>query len=137
MAPILLSRRHHQAKKRGKSFAEQSEEERHRLRIALKRLRYTAELLSNLYEPAKTVGFIRHLKQLQDDLGDLNDVRVARDIVASLADTNAPNTGIDHAGRRILAWHRRRLARNGPKLKRRLQQLFETEPFWIPDRGFG
>jgi CHAD domain-containing protein len=78
-----------------------------------------------------TIGFIRRLKQLQDDLGDLNDVRVARDIVASLADPNAPNTDVYHAGRRIIAWHKRRLARTEPKLKRRLRQLFKTEPFWI------
>ena len=131
LAPILLSRRHRQAKKRGKLFDEQSEEERHRLRIALKKLRYIAELLGSLYEPSTTMGFIRLLKELQDDLGDLNDVRVARDIVASLADPNAPNTGIDHAGRRIIAWHTRRLARNEPKLRRRLGKLRETEPFWI------
>ena len=131
LAPILLSRCHRQAKRRGESFARQSEEERHRSRIALKKLRYAAELLGNLYEPAMTIGFIRRLKQLQDDLGDLNDVRVARVIVASLADPNAPNTGIDHAGRRIIAWHKRRLARTEPKLKRRLRQLFKTEPFWI------
>jgi hypothetical protein len=62
---------------------------------------------------------------------DLNDVRVARVIVASLADPNAPNTGIDHAGRRIIASHKRRLARTEPKLKRRLRQLCKTEPFWI------
>jgi CHAD domain-containing protein len=57
LAPILLSRCHRQAKKRGKLFDQQSDEERHRLRIALKKLRYTAELLSNLHEPAKTVEF--------------------------------------------------------------------------------
>ena len=131
LAPILLSRCHRQAKKRGESFARQSEEERHRLRITLKKLRYAAELLGNLYEPGKTVEFIRRLKQLQDDLGDLNDLRVARAIVASLADPDAPNTGIDHAGRRIIAWHTRRLARTEPKLKRRLRKLLKTEPFWI------
>jgi CHAD domain-containing protein len=77
------------------------------------------------------MGFIRLLKELQDDLGDLNDVRVARDIVASLADPKSPDTGIRHAGRCIIAWHRRRLACNGPKLRRRVQQLLKTEPFWI------
>ena len=110
---------------------EQSEEERHRLRITLKKLRYTAELLGNLYEPATTMEFIRLLKQLQDDLGDINDVWVARDIVASLADLHAPNTGIDHAGRRIIAWHKRRLAGNEPMLRRRLRRLLKTEQFWI------
>ena len=86
--------------------------------------------MGDLYEPATTKEFIRRLKQLQDDLGDINDVWVARDIVASLADPNAPNTGIDHAGRRIIAWHTRRLAGNEPMLRQRLRQLLKTEPFW-------
>lgn len=131
MAPMLLSQRYRQAKKRGGSFAKQSEEERHRLRIALKKLRYTAELLGDLYEPATTTEYIRRLKQLQDDLGGINDVRVACDIVANLADPNAPKTGIAHAGRRIITWHMRRLAGNEPKLRRRLRRLLKTEPFWI------
>ncbi len=93
-------------------------EERHRLRINVKKLRYTTELLGDLYEPESTKDFIRKLKQLQDDLGEINDMSVARDIIASLADPDAPNTGIDHAGRRIIAWHKRRLAGNEPIVRR-------------------
>ena len=131
LAPILLSRRHRQAKKHGKSFARQAEEERHRLRLTLKKLRYTAELLGNLYEPATIMEFIRHLKQLLDDLGEINDVWVARNIVASLADLHAPPTEIDDAGRRIIAWHKRRLAGNEAILRERLRRFLKTEHFWI------
>ena len=130
LAPILLNRRYRQVKKWAKSFAEQSEEERHRLRINLKKLRYTTELVADLYEPEMTKDFVRSLKQLQDDLGDINDVSVARQIIANLADPDAPNTGIAHAGRRIIAWHTHRLAGNESILRRRLQQLLKTEPFW-------
>ena len=100
------------------------------MRIDLKKLRYVTELLSDLYEPTKAMGLIRLLKQLQDDLGDLNDVWLARDIVTNLVDPDAPDTGIDHAGRRIIAWHTQRLAGNEPKLRRRLTQLLKSEPFW-------
>jgi CHAD domain-containing protein len=137
LAPILLSRCHRHAKKRSKLFDQQSVEERHRLRIALKKLRYTAELLGSLYEPATTMRFIRRLKELQDNLGDLNDVRVARDIIASLADPNAPDTGIDYAGRRVIALHTRRLASDELKLRRRLQKLRENEPFWVRPHALG
>jgi triphosphatase len=131
LAPLLLNRRHRQVLKRAASFVKQSEEERHRLRITLKKLRYAAELVGDLYEPVATKEFIRSLKQLQDDLGDINDVSVARDMLASLADPALPNIGIDHAGRRIIAWHTRRLAGNEPMLRKRVRHLRKMEPFWM------
>jgi triphosphatase len=133
LAPMLLERCRRQAKKRGKRL-EQSEEQRHQLRIALKKLRYASELLGSLYDPAETRQFIGRVKRLQDDLGDINDVRVGRDIVASLAGSGV--TGIGYAGRRMLAWHKRRLAHNEPRLRRHLQQLIETKPFWQSNLAF-
>jgi len=117
-------------KKRSKGFSDQTEEERHQIRIALKELRYAAELLGSLYEPAETREFNQRVKRLQDDLGDINDVRVGRDIVASLAGSDVTRTGIGYAGRRILAWHQRRLAANEPQLRRHVKQLLKSEPFW-------
>jgi CHAD domain-containing protein len=130
LAPILLDRVRRQARKRGKGFAGQSEEQRHRLRIAMKKLRYACELLAVLYDPVESKRFIQRLKRLQDDLGDINDVHVGREIVVGLAEPGAPETGIALAGRRMFAWHARRLADNEPRLRRRLQQLLETKPFW-------
>jgi CHAD domain-containing protein len=129
LAPILLERCRHRARKLSKHFARQSVEERHRLRIALKKLRYAAELLGSLYDPAATKQFVQRLKRLQDDLGNINDVRVGGDIVASLAGP-VRATGIGHAGRRVLAWHKHRLADNEPQLRQHLHQLVEAEPFW-------
>jgi CHAD domain-containing protein len=100
------------------------------LRIALKKLRYSAELLSGLYEPAETRQFVQRLKRLQDDLGDINDVRVARDIVGTLARPGSRKTGIGHAGRRLIAWHERRLAKSEPQLRQHLDELITAEPFW-------
>ena len=113
------------AKKRSKGFSDQTDEERHQLRIALKKLRYAAEVLGSLYDPAETKEFNQRVKRLQDDLGYINDVRVGRDIVANLAGGEA-RTGIGYAGRRMLAWHKRRLADNEPQLRRHLQQLLKS-----------
>jgi triphosphatase len=129
IAPILLDRCRSLAVKRSKNFARQSPKKRHRLRIALKRLRYAAELLGGLYEASETRRFIQRLKRLQDDLGDANDVRVARDIVESLA-PGTRSTGIVHAGRRVLAWHKRRIAKNEPNMRHHLNGLLAAEPFW-------
>jgi len=129
IAPPLLDKLRRAAKRRGKSFARQSAEERHKLRIALKKLRYTSELLSGLYDARAVETFTARLKRLQDDLGDANDVRAARDIVAELTrDKDGPT--IARAGKVVLAWHDRRLAKRQPKTRKHLHKLFAAEPFW-------
>jgi triphosphatase len=130
IAPALLDRCRAQAEKRAKDFAHQSAKKRHKLRIALKKMRYAAELFAGLYDVAEARQFIQRLKRLQDDLGDANDVRVARDIVASLAPPGRRSTGIAHAGRRILEWHRRRIAKNEPNLRHHVDEMLTAEPFW-------
>jgi triphosphatase len=132
LGPALLDRCRAQTEKRAKDFAKQSAKKRHKLRIALKKLRYAAELFAALYDPAATKQFIQRLKRLQDDLGDANDVRVARDIVESLAPTGRRSVGIAHAGRRMLDWHKRRIEKNEPNLRHHLEELLTTEPFWRP-----
>jgi inorganic triphosphatase YgiF len=132
LAPVLLDRSLEQSEKRAKNFAEQSANKRHRLRIALKKLRYAAELFGSLYDAGATKQFIQRLKRLQDDLGDANDVRVAQDIVESLAPDGKRATGIAHAGRRMLAWHKHRIAKNEHELRRHLKELLEVAPFWRP-----
>ena len=130
IAPALLDRCLAQAEKRARGFAEQSHNKRHRLRIALKKLRYAAELLGGLYDDAEVEKFVQRLKRLQDDLGDANDVQVGHDIVASLAPPDQHSTGIAHAGRRMLAWHKHRIAKDEPHLRRHLKELLAAEPFW-------
>ena len=98
------------------------------MRIVLKKLRYTSELLSGLYDTAAVEIFTGGLKRLQDDLGEANDVRVAQDIVAELARSGGPT--IAHAGKIVLDWHKRRLAGREPKTREHLRRLLAAEPFW-------
>jgi inorganic triphosphatase YgiF len=129
IAPLLLERCRRKAEKRGRDFAGQSPRQRHQLRIALKKLRYTAELLGSLYDPGKTRQFVQRLKRLQDELGDTNDVRVGRGIITGLARPGS-RSRVARAGRRVLAWHRRRLGRNEHRLRQHLSELRNTDRFW-------
>ena len=52
--------------------------QRHRLRIAVKKLRYAAEFVEGLYPGEDRKRFADTLGQLQDRLGDLNDLADAR-----------------------------------------------------------
>ncbi|HVI04718.1 MAG TPA: CHAD domain-containing protein, partial [Sphingomicrobium sp.] len=60
------------------------EEERHRLRIGIKKLRYALEFMDLIYvgESERKKKFANSVEQLQEALGHLNDVVVARTLVA-------------------------------------------------------
>jgi len=130
IAREVLDRRRKVAQRRSRGFAKQSAPERHRLRIALKKLRYAAELLAALYDPGEVEGFVRRLKRLQDDLGDANDLRVGRDIVAELVRSRRRPGAIAAAGDAVLEWHEHRLANHAPRVRLHLDGLLAAPPFW-------
>lgn len=129
IAPMLLERCRQKVEKRSRDFVGQSARQRHQLRIALKKLRYTAELFGNLYDGSGFRHFVQRLKRLQDDLGDINDVRVGRGIITSLSRPGS-RSRVARAGRRILAWHKRRLDRNEQRLRQRVSELKDASRFW-------
>jgi triphosphatase len=130
LAAGILDRRRRAAKRRSKGFAKQSPQQRHSLRIALKKLRYATEMLAGLWAADDVGRFIKRLKLLQDDLGDANDLLVGHAIVAELTKRNSAAGAIADAGAIMLEWHGHRLARQEPKLRQHLGRLLEAEPFW-------
>ncbi|MCG5482051.1 MAG: inorganic triphosphatase [Ensifer alkalisoli] len=73
---------------RGRRLIDADDAARHRLRIAAKKLRYAAEFFEPLYrskiETKRHRRFIAAMAGLQDQLGDLNDLAVAPDMLSSL-----------------------------------------------------
>lgn len=81
----------------------------HRLRIAVKRLRYTLELLADALGPAATEP-IQKLIDAQDHLGEIQDAAVAIELIGEIAGgMAAADEGLD----RVLAAQRQRLATLG------------------------
>jgi triphosphatase len=60
---------------------------RHKLRIRLKRLRYACEFFAPCYSPRRAEPYVRRLARLQDLLGELNDIAVARRLCRRLGAT--------------------------------------------------
>jgi triphosphatase len=58
--------------------------QRHALRVRLRRLRYACEFLSGAFPARDSEPLVRSLKQLQDLLGELNDMEVARRLTREL-----------------------------------------------------
>lgn len=77
-ATSLLSRDHRRVAKRGEIFAELSTMERHTLRIRIKELRYALDFFAGLYSTPVVKPYLGALARLQDSLGVMNDIAVAR-----------------------------------------------------------
>ena len=60
-------------KKRGRRAHADYDARTHKLRIALKKLRYAAEFFAPLYPAKRTANYIKSLKLLLDELGAAND----------------------------------------------------------------
>ncbi|WP_348642920.1 inorganic triphosphatase [Mesorhizobium sp. B2-8-9] len=74
--------------KGGSNLIDADDETRHKVRIAAKKLRYAAEFFEPLYnsktEAKRHRRFIEAMKGLQDQLGSLNDIATAPDMLAAL-----------------------------------------------------
>ncbi|AWN47527.1 inorganic triphosphatase [Methylobacterium terrae] len=96
-----LERRRRQVKKRGRHLAALDPEARHQVRIAAKKLRYGAEFFAALYDGKKATKrhkvFVEALADLQDHLGDLNDIATAHTLALDLA-RGAPEGAVFAAG---------------------------------------
>lgn len=72
----LLQQRHRRLIKRGHKLATLSDDERHEVRIAAKKLRYAAEFFAVIFPGKRTRIYLQALEALQDVLGGLNDIAV-------------------------------------------------------------
>lgn len=131
-ADRLLDGRHRQARKRGRRFASLAPEARHRLRIALKKLRYAADFFRGLYDPKAVKKYADDLAELQDALGHLQDVATVHKLIGQVEaelGADAPEGWRQGAGM-VLGWHGRGLQSLEPRLVRDWEAFAETRPFW-------
>ncbi|HWF78339.1 MAG TPA: CHAD domain-containing protein [Caulobacteraceae bacterium] len=83
-----LSKRQGKIARRGKALRELDPPARHKLRIEAKKLRYAADVFGALFGHARRAqAFVQALKDVQDTLGELNDIvvgeRLAHEAAAS------------------------------------------------------
>lgn len=135
LAGRTLSRRLKVAKKCARNLKSLSEAERHKLRIALKKLRYTAEFFAPLYPTAAVGPFLKRLSRMQDILGLLQDVAVARAILSQLVEepqyvSPGPRADVSFAAGIVYGWHLDRAASAWRDAVKRWKGFARTEPFW-------
>jgi inorganic triphosphatase YgiF len=132
LASEALKKKLKQAHKRARHLASLDIADRHRLRIALKKLRYTAEFFAPLF-PAKGVSsFLKRLSKLQDLFGILNDAAAAEAVVRRVVEHAGPrrDTEFLEAAAFVEGWHKSRIEPAWDKTKKRWKRFAKTDPFW-------
>jgi CHAD domain-containing protein len=110
----------------GRDFSRLSPEQRHALRIAIKRQRYAAEFFRSLHPDEAGARYVRALALAQDALGRANDARVARDRLHDMRDGGGA-LGAGFAD----GWLARQALETPPrKIARQVQALMQWKRYW-------
>ncbi len=113
-----LDRAWRKVKRGGAKLNDFHEEQLHRLRIDVKKLRYSVEFLAPLYRRKRVRRFAASLEALQDCLGLIHDDMVGRKIVTDF--------GLGEVGRTDVSSRSRQLK----KIDTRFKRLKKIGAFW-------
>ncbi len=132
LAIRLLDERYRQARKRGRGFGKLSAKDRHRLRLAVKRMRYTAECFRSLFASEEVPDYLKSLSRLQDSLGHLNDVETARELLKEFDghDGSPRAAALTRASGLVVGWYKRGAKELEEKLRKQWKQFKNGTPFW-------
>ena len=128
-AARVLTRLERKALKRGRQFRHLRPEARHKLRIHLKKLRYSAEFFLPLYANGTTTKYIKQLSRLQDGLGEANDVITSRKLLSAIRESaNSPD--VHRAIGAVTGWQGHLELAEADRPYNRWRKFERTAPFW-------
>jgi len=132
-ATALLDRRLKKARKLGRRLEARSVEERHQLRIELKKLRYAAEFLRALFPEGRAERTLKQLSRLQDTLGHLNDVATMERQLDRIAEFLGPEWGPkqQRAAGFVAGWTALLAQHRLAELDKQWKDFRRSTPFWV------
>ena len=109
-----------------------SEEERHNLRLVMKKLRYTIDFSANIYPDKQVLKFQKTLSPIQSRMGYLNDVLAAELLVEKMlsAEPNAATPAWFYTAGIVIGWHQREAKFTEKKLFKDVNRFLDTKAFW-------
>ncbi|ABS62852.1 CHAD domain containing protein [Parvibaculum lavamentivorans DS-1] len=125
-AAEALDKRLAKVAKRGRDFEKLEGEARHDLRKQLKKLRYGLHFFSSLYDAGEVKPYLKHLGEMQDVFGGLNDVATAHLILDDMPGEGA----VGEAAARVIAWHGERAEKAWKGAIRLWKRFNAVDPFW-------
>jgi len=132
VAKGILAKRHERLLRVGKGLKSMSIEQRHMLRIAIKKARYAAEFFSDLYPDKHARPYLRGLKTLQESLGHLNDLATAERLMADLANgvRGADAAALHRAAGMVEGWYMHAQTLREDDLLSAWKRFCNTKMFW-------
>jgi inorganic triphosphatase YgiF len=125
LAAEQLERRHQAVIAAGEGVESAGVEARHRLRLALKKMRYAADFFAPLFPRKAVKAELKALARLQDSLGAFNDAAMAPHVAARAAH------GADEGALAFLAgWAAHRAEAAWAEAAGDLARFRKAEPFW-------
>jgi CHAD domain-containing protein len=126
----LLEQHHHKVERRGRHFARLDRKHLHKLRIAIKKLRYTAAFLRPAFASNTAKAYIEATVRLQSALGALNDRAVADHMVDDLALAARPSEDVARPLRQLAKRARSGDKRRRHELEQAWKRFSKVERFW-------
>lgn len=132
-----LGKRLVKVKKHAKQMEKLSPEDRHELRIELKKLRYSSEIFASLYDHKDVVPFLKQLSELQDIFGAMNDAEMAHEIVKRLLEKADAGEREDlrAAAGLVSGFHMGRAGLTWKKAQKRWKKFSKTPLFWRANKA--
>jgi triphosphatase len=129
----LLSERHMKALKRGRHFKSLSVEERHRVRLAIKKLRYAVDFLLPMYGQRKsTRRYFDKLADLQEELGAYNDMATTTTLLTGMKEAGADG---GTAAAAIAGWQAHAMVGAESRLRSAWSDFAKMKAPWAPEEA--
>jgi inorganic triphosphatase YgiF len=127
-----LQKRTDKIARRGKKLRDLDPHQRHKLRIQAKKLRYAADAFAGLYGHARRAkAFVEALKDVQDTLGELNDIVVGERLAHEAAGSpGRAETDSAFVAGRITGTQQARIAPLTDRADAALQAFRGAKAFW-------
>lgn len=116
--------------KRGNRLVQLSTEDRHTLRKDLKRMRYAVEFGLPLFPGKATRTFLKDTARLQEIFGYLNDVAMARKLVAMPAIAAVSDPALHQGVGLVIGWHEATAGRAWDAARSGWKRLDRCEKPW-------
>ncbi len=126
-AHLQLRRLRKKIRKRFQAASDLAPADLHALRIALKQLRYGVDFFEPLMRRKATNRYSKALARVQNALGFIHDVDIARSVLARVA---GDDPGLQTAASFVFGWHGPRYARMCRRSMRELEPLLYERAPW-------
>jgi triphosphatase len=127
-AQRILSDQYAKVLKRGRNLKSLTVEDRHRLRLAVKKLRYVADFLLPLYGQGKSARrFYDRVADLQEELGCYNDMATTTSL---LREFGAESYEVGIAVAAIAGWQAHAMVGAEPRVRGAWRDFAKTKTLW-------